>query len=103
MYWQPPKPALEKVEKLVWEPSVSRYGADEGLPELREALTKKVFLNTTYNISFMIHMSMNIFLCFLLYWQLREENKLCKSSVMVTAGANQVARSDYALINIHIV
>ncbi|GJT53994.1 aromatic aminotransferase ISS1, partial [Tanacetum coccineum] len=61
VYWLPPKPALEKVQKLVWEPSVSRYGADEGLPELREALTKK----------------------------LREENKLCKSSVMVTAGANQ--------------
>ncbi|KAI7736417.1 hypothetical protein M8C21_016090 [Ambrosia artemisiifolia] len=61
VYWQPPKSALEKVRELVWEPSVSRYGADEGLPELREALTKKLL----------------------------EENKLCKSSVMVTAGANQ--------------
>ncbi|MFS7931224.1 putative aminotransferase, class I/classII, pyridoxal phosphate-dependent transferase, major [Helianthus anomalus] len=61
VYWQPPRQALEKVQKLVWEPSVSRYGADEGLPELREALTKK----------------------------LREENNICKSSVMVTAGANQ--------------
>lgn len=61
VYWQPPKPALDKVKELVWEPSISRYGADEGLPELREALTKK----------------------------LREENKLTKSSVMVTAGANQ--------------
>ncbi|KAK6153717.1 hypothetical protein DH2020_013356 [Rehmannia glutinosa] len=61
VYWQPPKQALEKVQELVWEPSVSRYGADEGLPELREALTKK----------------------------LRHENKLHKSSVMVTAGANQ--------------
>ncbi|PWA73283.1 pyridoxal phosphate (PLP)-dependent transferases superfamily protein [Artemisia annua] len=61
VYWQPPKPALDKVKELVWEPSISRYGADEGLPELREALTKK----------------------------LREENKLFKSSVMVTAGANQ--------------
>lgn len=48
VYWQPPKPALEKVKELVWEPSISRYGADEGLPELREALTKKVFLNTKY-------------------------------------------------------
>ncbi|KAM0060276.1 putative aminotransferase, class-I, pyridoxal-phosphate-binding, aminotransferase, class I/classII [Helianthus debilis subsp. tardiflorus] len=61
VYWQPPKEALEKVQELVWEPSISRYGADEGLPELREALTKKLL----------------------------EENKLCKSSVMVTAGANQ--------------
>lgn len=43
VYWQPPKQALEKAAELVWEPSVSRYGADEGLPELREALTKKVF------------------------------------------------------------
>lgn len=42
MYWQPPKPALEKVKEVIWEPSVSRYGADEGLPELREALVKKV-------------------------------------------------------------
>ncbi|KAL3824333.1 hypothetical protein ACJIZ3_020362 [Penstemon smallii] len=58
VYWQPPKKALEKVQELVWEPSISRYGADEGLPELREAL-------------------------------LRDENKLHKSSVMVTAGANQ--------------
>ncbi|CAI9114070.1 OLC1v1014689C1 [Oldenlandia corymbosa var. corymbosa] len=61
VYWQPPKQALEKVQQLVWDPSVSRYGADEGLPELREALTRKI----------------------------REENKLYKSSVMVTAGANQ--------------
>uniref|UniRef100_A0A5B7AQI5 Putative Aspartate aminotransferase n=1 Tax=Davidia involucrata TaxID=16924 RepID=A0A5B7AQI5_DAVIN len=61
VYWQPPKQALEKVKELVWEPSISRYGADEGLSELREALVKK----------------------------LRQENKLCKSSVMVTAGANQ--------------
>uniref|UniRef100_A0A5B7AQT7 Aminotransferase class I/classII large domain-containing protein n=2 Tax=Davidia involucrata TaxID=16924 RepID=A0A5B7AQT7_DAVIN len=61
VYWQPPKQALEKVKELVWDPSVSRYGADEGLPELREALIKK----------------------------LHQENKLCKSSVMVTAGANQ--------------
>ncbi|CAK9174656.1 unnamed protein product [Ilex paraguariensis] len=61
VYWQPPKDALEKVKELVWDPSISRYGADEGLPELREALIKK----------------------------LRQENKLCNSSVMVTAGANQ--------------
>ncbi|XP_043724771.1 aromatic aminotransferase ISS1-like [Telopea speciosissima] len=61
VYWQPPKQALEKVQQIVWEPSTSRYGADEGLPELREALIKKI----------------------------RQENKLYKSSVMVTAGANQ--------------
>ncbi|CAL0308771.1 unnamed protein product [Lupinus luteus] len=61
VYWQPPKQALEKVTELVWEPSISRYGADEGIPELRAALVKK----------------------------LRVENNLHKSSVMVTAGANQ--------------
>ncbi|KAF8400731.1 hypothetical protein HHK36_014031 [Tetracentron sinense] len=61
VYWQPPEQALDKVKEIVWEPSTSRYGADEGLPELREALIKK----------------------------LREENKLYNSSVMVTAGANQ--------------
>ncbi|KAI9160496.1 hypothetical protein LWI28_008679 [Acer negundo] len=61
VYWQPPKKALEKVKELVWEPSISKYGADEGMPQLREALTKK----------------------------LHSENKLYNSSVMVTAGANQ--------------
>jgi katanin p60 ATPase-containing subunit A1 len=61
VYWQPPKQALDKVKDLVFEPTVSRYGADAGTPELREALSKK----------------------------LRQENKLQKSSVMVTAGANQ--------------
>ncbi|CAL0325970.1 unnamed protein product [Lupinus luteus] len=61
VYWQPPKESLEKVKELVWEPSISRYGADEGIPELRQALVKK----------------------------LRLENNLHKSSVMVTAGANQ--------------
>lgn len=61
VYWQPPKQALDKVKDLIWEPSISRYGADEGLPELREALMKK----------------------------LQVENNLHKSSVMVTAGANQ--------------
>ncbi|KAF2323294.1 hypothetical protein GH714_034501 [Hevea brasiliensis] len=61
VHWQPPKQALEKVKELVWDPSISRYGADEGITELREALTVK----------------------------LRKENKLVKSSVMVTAGANQ--------------
>ncbi|KAJ8755823.1 hypothetical protein K2173_024368 [Erythroxylum novogranatense] len=61
VYWQPPKEALERIKDLIGEPIVSRYGADEGIPELREALLQK----------------------------LREENKLVRSSVMVTAGANQ--------------
>lgn len=61
VYWQPPKQALDKVKELVYEPSISRYGNDEGIPELRAALVKK----------------------------LRNENNLHKSSVMVTAGANQ--------------
>ncbi|KAG2324552.1 hypothetical protein Bca52824_007280 [Brassica carinata] len=61
VYWQPPQKALDKVKDLVWDPVISSYGPDEGLPELREALHKK----------------------------LREENKLTKSAVMVTAGANQ--------------
>ncbi|KAI3982738.1 hypothetical protein MKX01_010221 [Papaver californicum] len=65
VYWQSPEEALEKVKKIVDEPLTSRYGGDEGLPALREALTKK----------------------------LQEENKLYKSSVMVTAGANQYFNS----------
>ena len=62
MHWQPPQKALDKVKELVCDPKVSSYGPDEGIPELRQALQKK----------------------------LREENKLTKSAVMVTAGANQV-------------
>uniref|UniRef100_A0A7N0ZWX6 Aminotransferase class I/classII large domain-containing protein n=1 Tax=Kalanchoe fedtschenkoi TaxID=63787 RepID=A0A7N0ZWX6_KALFE len=61
VYWQPPKQALDKVKDLVWEPAISRYGADEGMIELREALLKKLLV----------------------------ENNLHKSSVVVTAGANQ--------------
>ncbi|PAN32548.1 hypothetical protein PAHAL_5G495800 [Panicum hallii] len=61
VYWQPPESAMNKIEKIIREPAVSRYGSDDGLPELREALLEK----------------------------LRRENKLTKSSVMVTAGANQ--------------
>jgi katanin p60 ATPase-containing subunit A1 len=45
VYWQPPKQALDKVKELVYEPSISRYGSDEGIPELREALVKKVIAN----------------------------------------------------------
>ncbi|CAO2815334.1 unnamed protein product [Amaranthus hypochondriacus] len=61
VYWQPPKQALTKVKDLVFDPKISRYGADEGIPELRDALMQK----------------------------LRTENKLTKSKIMVTAGANQ--------------
>ncbi|KAJ1404058.1 Pyridoxal phosphate-dependent transferase, major domain [Sesbania bispinosa] len=61
VHWQPPKKALEKLKKIINEPSISRYGNDEGILELRVALVKK----------------------------LHDENKLHKSSVMVTAGANQ--------------
>ena len=43
VYWQPPEEALNKVKEMVWEPSTSRYGADEGLPELRKALVEKVY------------------------------------------------------------
>ena len=42
MYWQPPKQALTKVKDLVFDPKISRYGADEGIPELRDALMQKV-------------------------------------------------------------
>ncbi|EFJ16234.1 hypothetical protein SELMODRAFT_268593 [Selaginella moellendorffii] len=61
VHWQPPPQALEKVKDLIQEISTSRYGPDDGLPELRLALSEK----------------------------LKKENKLFKSSVMVTAGANQ--------------
>jgi hypothetical protein len=44
VYWQPPEAALNKIEKIIREPSVSKYGADDGLPELREALLEKVLL-----------------------------------------------------------
>ncbi|XP_058218044.1 aromatic aminotransferase ISS1-like isoform X6 [Rhododendron vialii] len=61
VYWQPPEQALDRVKHVALEISTSRYGTHEGLPELREALLHK----------------------------LSQENKLSKSSVMVTAGSNQ--------------
>jgi len=42
VHWQPPEQALKKVKELVSDPIVSRYGVDEGIPELRAALIKKV-------------------------------------------------------------
>ncbi|RZS01846.1 hypothetical protein BHM03_00031787 [Ensete ventricosum] len=83
VYWQPPEQALEKIKELVWDPSTSRYGADEGLPELRQALIEKVF---PYKCRDTLART-------ILSWlSLRRENNLKESSVMVTAGANQVIR-----------
>ena len=45
VYWQPPQQALEKVKQIAWEPSTSNYGTHEGLPELKDALTKKVIIS----------------------------------------------------------
>lgn len=52
VYWQPPESALDKIVKIIREPIVSRYGSDDGLPELREALLEKVtsFSHRVYNI-----------------------------------------------------
>lgn len=52
VYWQPPESALDKIEKIVREPTVSKYGSDDGLPELREALLEKVtsFYLRIYNV-----------------------------------------------------
>ncbi|MCO5611213.1 hypothetical protein L7F22_065464 [Adiantum nelumboides] len=61
VFWQPPAQALERIKESLFSPSVSNYGPDDGIPELKAALLHK----------------------------LRTENKLTKSSVMVTAGANQ--------------
>ena len=38
--------ALEKVKDLVSTPSISSYGPDDGIPELKAALMKKVFFMT---------------------------------------------------------
>ena len=52
VYWQPPESAMNKIEKIIREPAVSRYGSDDGIPELREALLEKVncFHHGIYNI-----------------------------------------------------
>lgn len=46
VYWQPPESAMNKIEKIIREPAVSKYGSDDGLPELREALLEKVIIST---------------------------------------------------------
>lgn len=61
VHWSPPEAALEAAKSAVMEPQTSLYGADDGLPELRDALRKKI----------------------------AAENGLVNSEVMVTAGANQ--------------
>jgi len=61
VHWLPPPAVAEAVAKAAFEPDTSSYGADDGLPALREALTDK----------------------------LRVENGLDNVRVMVTAGANQ--------------
>eukprot|EP00899_Mesostigma_viride_P007278 jgi/Mesvir1/16551/Mv10092-RA.1 len=61
VHWKPPESALTQASAAVTEISSSKYCPDDGLPELRAALVKK----------------------------LRDENGLTNSSVMVTAGANQ--------------
>jgi aspartate/methionine/tyrosine aminotransferase len=42
VHWQPPEEALAKIKSLIDEPTTSHYGADDGLPELRNALLEKV-------------------------------------------------------------
>ncbi|KAG6542666.1 hypothetical protein Mapa_015901 [Marchantia paleacea] len=61
VFWKPPPKALAVIKEAIEEPICSKYGADDGLPELRSALVEK----------------------------LGRENNLYKSDVMVTAGANQ--------------
>eukprot|EP00850_Spirogloea_muscicola_P021539 SM000253S09028 [mRNA] locus=s253:40424:43594:+ [translate_table: standard] len=62
VHWAPPTEALQEAKEAVFKPSVSGYAADDGIPELKAALLKKI----------------------------KEENNLVDSSIMVTAGANQV-------------
>lgn len=61
VHWSPPAEATAAASAAVALPETSRYGADDGMPELREALKRK----------------------------LAAENGLVNSEVMVTAGANQ--------------
>ena len=42
VYWQPPESAMNKIEKIIREPAVSRYGSDDGFLEHCEALLEKV-------------------------------------------------------------
>ena len=42
MYWPPPEAALKAAQEHVLNPVCSKYGNDDGLIELREALVEKV-------------------------------------------------------------
>ncbi|KAK3280759.1 hypothetical protein CYMTET_11417 [Cymbomonas tetramitiformis] len=61
VHWQPPEGALVAASQALRTPLASAYCADDGLPELRTALEKKLV----------------------------KENGLNSSGVMITAGANQ--------------
>ncbi|XP_058218049.1 aromatic aminotransferase ISS1-like [Rhododendron vialii] len=50
IYWQPPEQALDMVKHIALEISTSRCGTHEGLPELREALLHKGFLNLVLSL-----------------------------------------------------
>lgn len=115
MHWLPPDSALKAAERAVHDPKCSGYGIDDGVLELRTVLQEKVCL---YSLIHLLHPSpsglqttglmlllpsspVSAFLCLRLlfspflslcpYWQIRKENGLLNSSIMVTAGANQVS------------
>lgn len=71
MHWQPPQKALDKVKELVWDPTISSYGPDEGLPELRKALQKKVIAQDTNILLAIFHESNTVtdlvYTCFLVF------------------------------------
>lgn len=62
VHWRPPHEALDTATRLIQsDPSINGYGPAEGLPALRDALTKKI----------------------------QYQNGIYDNRVMVTAGANQ--------------
>ena len=65
VHWAPPEEAVAVARAAVGLPETSLYGADDGLPDLRAALKKK----------------------------LATENGIVASEVMVTSGANQARRT----------
>ena len=57
VYWQPPESATNKIERIIREPAVSRYGSDDGLLEHCEVLLEKVnslFINWEMRTRFWI-------------------------------------------------
>lgn len=42
VFWGPPQEAITEAAAHATEPMYSHYGPDEGLPELRAALQKKI-------------------------------------------------------------